>query len=120
MRRGFTIASEELIERFAVGEIEAAASRHQELAPGRRHALVDRDLRAARRQNLSRHQPRWTGTDNRDIQDAQPPIDGSLMPAAFAACSTYLKVWKNAPPRSRAVDISPILAKFAAIASGVH
>ena len=50
----------------------------------------------------------------------QPPIFGNLMPAAFAACSTYLKVWKNAPPRSRAVDMSPILAKFAAMASGVH
>lgn len=120
MRYRLAIALEKLLQRFAVGEIEAAASREEKLATYRRHTLVDSNARTTRRQNFSRHQPRGTGTDDGDIQCVHPPIDGSLIPAAFAACSTYLKVWKNAPPRSRAVDISPILAKFAAMASGVH
>ena len=46
-RRRSAVAREERVERFAVREIEPAAAGQQELPPGRRHAVVDRDPRAA-------------------------------------------------------------------------
>jgi hypothetical protein len=63
---GPAIAREKRLERLAVRQVEPAAPRHQELAAGRRHAVVDRHLRAALRQGLRRHQAGRAGADHRD------------------------------------------------------
>ena len=47
MRRRRAVAGEEALEVLAVGEVQPAAPGQQELPPGRRHAVVDRDPRAA-------------------------------------------------------------------------
>ena len=68
---GPAIAREKRLERLAVREVEPAAPRHQELAAGRRHAVVDRHLRAALRQGLGRHQAGRPRADHRDAFHAE-------------------------------------------------
>jgi hypothetical protein len=48
-------------------QIEPAAAGHQELAAHRRHRVKHRDVGAASRQHLSRHQPGGTGADDGDV-----------------------------------------------------
>ena len=52
--RAVAVAREERREILAVGQVEPAAARHQELAAHRRHAVVDGDARAGR---ARRHRP---------------------------------------------------------------
>ena len=76
-----------------MGEIEAAAAGHQKLAARRRHAVVDRHGKAARAQDIGRHQAGWTGADDRDIdvfhgsRGALEPKSGSKPLDPFAALS---------------------------------
>ena len=47
VRRGRAVSREKCRQRLAMREIEPAAPGHQEFAAGRRHAVIDRHLRAA-------------------------------------------------------------------------
>jgi hypothetical protein len=49
-----------------MGEIEAAAAGHQELAPRRGHPVVDRDRSASPRQHFGGHQAGWSRADHGD------------------------------------------------------
>ncbi len=67
MRLGFAVARKELRQRLAMGQVEPAASGHQELAASGRHCVVDGDGSAALREHFGRHQAGGTGTDDRDV-----------------------------------------------------
>jgi hypothetical protein len=67
MRRRFAVARKQAFEILAVGEIKSAAAGHQELAPDRRHSIVNRDGDAVRRQHIGRHQSGRTAADNRHV-----------------------------------------------------
>ena len=66
-RLRFAVARQKFRQRFAVRQIEAATSRHQKFAAGRRHCIIDRDAGSASRQHLGRHQPGRTGADDGDL-----------------------------------------------------
>ena len=63
-RPRLSVAGEERRQRFAVGEIESAASGHQEFTPRRRHGVEDGDLGAALNQHFRRHEPGRAGSDH--------------------------------------------------------
>jgi hypothetical protein len=51
------VPADEVVERLAVGDVQAAASGEQELATHRRHVLDQRDLPATARHDLGSDQP---------------------------------------------------------------
>ena len=60
------IARDEAIEGFGMGEIESTAAGDQELAPRRRHALINRHAKPGGAEKLGCHQSGRAGSDNRD------------------------------------------------------
>ena len=64
---GFAVTLEKFGKRLAVGQVQAAASRHEKLAAERRHLVVDRDGHARSSQALRRDQPGGTAADDGGI-----------------------------------------------------
>ena len=64
---GFAVTREELRQRLTMGQVEPAASRHQELAAGGRHRVVNGDVSTALRKHLSGHQAGGAGADDRGV-----------------------------------------------------
>ena len=58
------VAGEEGLKGFGMGEVEAAAPGHQQLAGGAGHAVQHGDRDARLRENLRRRQPRGAGADD--------------------------------------------------------
>src|SRR5258708_18258515 len=75
MRRRRAITAEQALEVFAMGQVEAAAARQQELASNRWHAFIDDDGRAAAGQFLARHQSGRAAADHGNVATrcAHPP-----------------------------------------------
>ena len=67
MRHRLAVAREELRQRLAMREVEPASPGHQEFAAGRRHRVVDGDVRAALREHFGRHQAGGAGADDGDV-----------------------------------------------------
>ncbi|MCY1225242.1 hypothetical protein D9M72_374320 [compost metagenome] len=58
------IAAEEGRFRLRMREVHAALASHQELAPDRRHRVIDRHADTLRRQHFGSHQPRRSSADD--------------------------------------------------------
>ena len=67
MRHRLAVADEELRQRFAVREVEPAASGHQKFAARGRHRIIDGDMRATLREHFGRHQAGGASADDRDV-----------------------------------------------------
>ncbi len=65
---GIAVASEQARELFAVRKIETAAAGEQELAPDRRHPIVDGHACPAAGDHLGRHQAGGTATDDGNVR----------------------------------------------------
>ena len=68
LRPGLGIAGEEIFELLRMGQVQPAPSRHEQLAPDRRHPVVDRDGEACASQNLRGDQAGRAGADDGDFR----------------------------------------------------
>ena len=70
------VAGDEAVERFGMGDVEAAAPGEQELAADRGHAVEHRHRPPRRRESLGRHQPGRAAANDRHIHPPSIPESG--------------------------------------------
>ena len=80
-RPGGAGAGREVLQRLGMGQVQPAASGHQELARHRRHPVVDHDAQPRLGQPFGRHQPGRPGADHMNLSDGfahRPALPGRL------------------------------------------
>src|SRR5712691_6913980 len=110
VRLGVSVAAQELVERFAVRQIETATTRQQKLAADGRHLVVDGDARAAAHKHVARHQAGRPASDNRDMTFVRA-IHGAVLehvPLELARSEhdpeTWEPVFGTDPARAMPID----------------
>ena len=98
------VAAQEVLQRFAVGEIEPAATGQQELASHRRHAVVDGDGYPGAGEPLGRHQAGGAPADHCHPSHGRARRGGELKSAAINFATAARRRSRRMPSiRCRAV-----------------